>query len=56
MQDLPDEAHVEELGYLFLYSSTPFVIKQSQALLDWLSVGPDSQGMLGDFSQNPEHV
>jgi hypothetical protein len=42
MQDIPDEARIEELGYLFLYSSASFVIKPSQALLDRLGVSPDS--------------
>jgi hypothetical protein len=42
MQDIPNEARVEELGYLFLYSFAPFIVKPSQALLDRLGVGPDS--------------
>ena len=56
MQDLPNEARVEELGYFFFYSPTPFVIKSSQALLDRLGIGPDSQGMLGDFPWDFRHV
>ena len=29
MQNLPDEAHVEELGYFFLYSPASFIVKLS---------------------------
>ena len=47
MQNLPDEAHVKELGYFFLYNPTTFIVKPSQVLLNQLSIGPDSQGMLG---------
>jgi hypothetical protein len=49
MKDLPDEARAKELGYFFFYSPVPFVVKPSQALLDRLGVGPNSQGMLGDL-------
>ena len=42
MQDLRDEARVKELVYLFFYSPMPFIVKLSQALLDWLGVGLDS--------------
>jgi hypothetical protein len=52
MQNLPDEACVEELGYLFFFSPTLFLVKSSEALLDRLDVGLDPQGMLGDFSQD----
>jgi hypothetical protein len=56
MQDLPNEARIEELGYFFLYSPVPSVIKLSQALLEWPGVGLDSQGMLDDFPQDSRHV
>ena len=42
MQNLPDEACLEELSYLFFYSPASFVVKPSQALLDRLGVGTDS--------------
>jgi hypothetical protein len=31
MQDLPNEAHIEELGYFFFYSPAPFIINSSVA-------------------------
>ena len=51
MQNLSDEAHVEEFGYLFFYCPTSLIVKPSQALLDWLGIGSDPQGMLEDFSR-----
>ena len=53
---LPDEACVEELGYFSFYSPAPFVIKPSQALLDWLGFGLDSLGMLGDLPWDSQLV
>jgi hypothetical protein len=42
MQDLPDEARIEELGYFFFYSPMPFIVKPSQALLEWFGISLDS--------------
>jgi hypothetical protein len=56
MQDLPDEARVEEFVYLFFYSSVSLIVKLSQALIDRLGIGSNSQGMLGDFSRDSQHV
>ena len=52
MQDISDEACVEELGYFFFYSPMPFIVKPSQALLDRLGISLDSQGMLGNLPRD----